>query len=123
MAGSLSEPADRDRLKRMLGDIEADEQALRAIIRRLDVPVRRRRIFAGRAAEKLGRLKPNGRLTKRSPLSDLVEIEALFGPEPSSALKRVHIGNMFISEIFGQKGTRADASARHPPRRRDLPWP
>lgn len=76
-AGALREPADRDRVKRMLGDIDADERALRTIMRRLDVPVRRRRIAAGWAAEKLGRLKLNGRLTKRSPLSDLVEIEAL----------------------------------------------
>lgn len=77
MARSLSDPADRDGLRKMLGDIEADGRALRTIMRSLDVPVARRRIAAGWAAEKLGRLKPNGRLVKRSPLSDLVEIEAL----------------------------------------------
>lgn len=77
MAHCLRDPADRDRLSRMVSDIEADDRALRTIMRRLEVPVTRYRTVAGWAAEKLGRLKPNGRLLRRSPLSDLVEIEAL----------------------------------------------
>jgi len=32
--------------------------------------------LALRAGERLGRLKPNGQLVRRSPLSDLVEVEA-----------------------------------------------
>jgi len=54
MARSLSDPADREVLSKMLGDIEADGRALRTIMRSLDVPVARRRIAAGWAAEKLG---------------------------------------------------------------------
>jgi hypothetical protein len=44
---------------------------------RLDItpdPVKRLVIVAG---EQLGRLKPNGFLTQRSPLTDVVELEAL----------------------------------------------
>lgn len=77
MARSLTDPADRNRLKQMLGDIEEDAGALRTVMRQLNVPVTRYRLVAARVAEKLGRFKPNGRLVRRSPLSDLVEIEAL----------------------------------------------
>lgn len=43
----------------------------------LGVPVMRHRMALGWLGEKAGRLKPNGRLVSRSPLSDLVELEAM----------------------------------------------
>jgi hypothetical protein len=46
-------------------------------MRRLGVRARGYKVAAGRAAELLGRLKPNGRVRDRSPLTDLVELDAL----------------------------------------------
>jgi len=41
------------------------------------VPVRHYKVYAGWAAERLGRLKLNGHVLSRSPLSTLVELELL----------------------------------------------
>ncbi|TDD98182.1 hypothetical protein [Actinomadura rubrisoli] len=68
---------DAERLTRLAADIAADRGALLSILRSLGIPVRRYKSAAARAAEKAGRLKFNGRLLSRSPLSDLVELEAL----------------------------------------------
>ncbi|HEY5356166.1 MAG TPA: hypothetical protein VIJ82_00465 [Streptosporangiaceae bacterium] len=43
----------------------------------LGIPVRTYKVYAGWLAEKAGRLKFNGRLRARSPLSNLVELELL----------------------------------------------
>jgi hypothetical protein len=43
----------------------------------LDVPVRGYKVWAAWAGEKAGRLKPNGHLMSRSPLSSLEELEML----------------------------------------------
>lgn len=57
--------------------VQQDRDALLAIAERLGIPVRRYKLVAGWAAEKAGRLKPNGHLLTRAPLSDLVELEGL----------------------------------------------
>jgi hypothetical protein len=64
-------------LEALLPEIEDDLRQLTAVMRLLGVgqdPVKR---LAGVAAERLGRLKPNGRLIGYSPLSRLVELDAL----------------------------------------------
>jgi hypothetical protein len=43
----------------------------------LDIPVVRVKVYAGWAAEKAGPLRLNGRLLNPSPLSGLVELEAV----------------------------------------------
>jgi len=58
-------------------EIEEDRDSLLALMRSLDIGVDRAKVAAGWAAEKLGRLKLNGQLVGYSPLSRLVEIEAL----------------------------------------------
>ena len=59
-------------------------------MRALDVPVRQYKVYAGWAAEKVGRLKFNGQLTSRSPLSDFIELEGLrLGVEGKLALWRI----------------------------------
>lgn len=76
-------------LRRLADDIAADRGALLSIMIRLGVPVRRYKSIAVWAAEKAGRLKPNGRLVGRSPLTDLVEFEALrLGVEGKAACWR-----------------------------------
>jgi hypothetical protein len=57
--------------------IEADREALEAIMGELGVKADRAKVAAGWAAEKVGRLKPNAQLRGYSPLSPLVELEGL----------------------------------------------
>lgn len=64
-------------LRELAAEIESDYEALRAIMRDLRVPERRAKVAAAWAAEKVGRLKPNGHLLHRSPLTPLVELEGL----------------------------------------------
>ncbi len=64
-------------LANLADEIESDRDALLAIMRRLDVGVDRIKLLGGWGAEKLGRLKLNGRLLGYSPLSRLVELEVL----------------------------------------------
>src|SRR5919205_708082 len=59
------------------GEIESDRRQLEALMRGLDIGVDRLKVAGGWLGEKLGRLKPNGRLLGYSPLSRLVELEVL----------------------------------------------
>ena len=64
-------------LERLSGEVAEDHAALREVMGELGVrpdPVKRSVVWT---AEKLGRLKPNGRLFSYSPLSRVVELEAL----------------------------------------------
>jgi hypothetical protein len=58
-------------------EIEEDRAALRAVLARLGVSERRHKIVGGWLAELLGRAKANGRVLSRSPLSTVIEVEAL----------------------------------------------
>jgi hypothetical protein len=64
-------------LERLAAEIEEDRQSLLAIMRALDVGVDRLKVAGGWWAEKVGRLKLNGRLLGYSPLSRVVELEVL----------------------------------------------
>ncbi len=64
-------------VQRLAGELEADRTALLQIMHTLRVPVRRYKVYAAWAGEKVGRLKLNGRVLRRSPLSTVVELEAL----------------------------------------------
>jgi hypothetical protein len=70
-------PATTDDLRRVASEIEQDLIELEAIMRRLDVQPDVIKDALARIGERLGRLKPNGRLRERSPLSDLLELETL----------------------------------------------
>jgi hypothetical protein len=67
---------DRD-LDRLAREVAEDLGSLRDIMRGLGVPARRYMVVAGWLGEKAGRLKTNGRLVRRSPLSSLLELEAM----------------------------------------------
>lgn len=64
-------------LQRLSAEVAEDCDALQATVRALGLPVRRYKQVLGGTLEKVGRLKPNGHLLTRSPLSDLVELEGL----------------------------------------------
>ncbi|MET9850231.1 hypothetical protein [Streptomyces ossamyceticus] len=64
-------------LEVIAGEIAKDRRGLTDLMHRLHIPARRYKVYAGWAAEKLGRLKANGRLVRRSPLSTVIELEML----------------------------------------------
>jgi hypothetical protein len=66
-----------DPLSRLAREIEEDRSSLMSIMQDLGVSVDRVKLAAGWAAEKVGRLKLNGRLLSYSPLSRVMELELL----------------------------------------------
>lgn len=70
-------PGQQATLERLAEDIAQDRQALLDLMGVLGVTVRRYKVGAAWAAEKAGRLKLNGSLVSRSPLSNLEELEML----------------------------------------------
>jgi hypothetical protein len=77
LAGALHDTPAATELKRLADDITEERQSLIAMTRKLGFPVRRYKIYGAWLGEKAGRAKPNGRLIRRSPLSDVVELEAM----------------------------------------------
>jgi hypothetical protein len=76
-------------LSRLATEITEDRSSLLKTMGRLQVPVRGYKVFAAWAGEKAGRLKLNGHLMTRSPLSDLDETEILYlGVEGKAAMWR-----------------------------------
>ncbi|MFJ9284826.1 hypothetical protein ACIRPE_19000 [Kitasatospora aureofaciens] len=61
----------------LAAEIAEDRKTLLAIMRNLGVPVRRYKVGAAWIAERAGRLKTNGRLVRRSPLTTFFELEML----------------------------------------------
>jgi len=76
-ATSSAQGASKAELAELTQQVTQDRQSLLALMHRLGVPVRHYKVATGWALEKAGRLKTNGHLLHRSPLSDLVELEAL----------------------------------------------
>jgi len=64
-------------LTRLADEVAADRDTLLDIMRRLEVSQNKALTSLGWLGEKAGRLKPNGYVLRRSPLSDVVELEAL----------------------------------------------
>jgi hypothetical protein len=64
-------------LEHLATQIEEDRQSLIALMGALEVDVDHLKLIGGWAAEKLGRLKRNGRWLSYSPLSRLIELEGL----------------------------------------------
>jgi hypothetical protein len=74
-------------LEQLAEEVAADRAALIEVMDRLGVPVRHYKVYAARVAERLGRLKLNGRVFGRSPLSSLIELEGMrLGVEGKAAL-------------------------------------
>jgi hypothetical protein len=62
-------------LANLLGELREEKTALLSTMKALGIPVRQYKQVATWVGEKLSRLKLNGRLLSRSPLSDLIEFE------------------------------------------------
>jgi PHD/YefM family antitoxin component YafN of YafNO toxin-antitoxin module len=66
-----------DELAELSTEVEQDLETLHAIMRAVRVSPDLVQGLALRLGERIGRLKPNGSLLRRAPLSDLIEIEGL----------------------------------------------
>jgi hypothetical protein len=64
-------------LKRLAAEVAQDRAALISMMKALGIPIRAYKVYAAWVGEKAGRVKFNGRLLTRSPLSDLEELELL----------------------------------------------
>ncbi|MDC7120891.1 hypothetical protein OMK64_05025 [Cellulomonas fimi] len=72
-AGTSAEPV----LLRLLEELRQERRVVRGLAEHLGVRLSPWKPVAAVAAERAGRLKPNGRLTSKSPLSLQLELEAL----------------------------------------------
>ena len=66
-----------DALRRLSMEVEEDRQTLRRVARDLGFVGSKPKEIVALAGERLGRLKPNGQLRGYSPLSRVIELEAL----------------------------------------------
>jgi len=76
-AQSEAEWAGNGRLDRLAEEMSEDLDALIAMMTAIGEPARPGVRLAGKLMERAGRLKLNGRLLRRSPLSRVVELEGL----------------------------------------------
>jgi hypothetical protein len=78
MTGSAEPGSESTTVRKgLVSEIAADRSALIKIMTSLGIKIRGYKMFAAWAGEKAGRLKFNGHLLSRSPLSDLEETEML----------------------------------------------
>ncbi|MDX6393175.1 MAG: hypothetical protein QOJ73_4238 [Streptosporangiaceae bacterium] len=77
VAGSHQGPAAESALQRLAADIAQDRAALLDIMAALSIPARAYKVYVAWIGEKAARLKLNGYLLTRSPLSSLEELEML----------------------------------------------
>lgn len=82
------------RLEALLAELQEEKDALRGVMEDLGLPVKRHKHAALWLGEKISRLKLNGRLVTRSPLSDLVEFEFL-----ASAVRAKRSGFESLREV------------------------
>jgi hypothetical protein len=76
-AGANVDAAHKETLRRLTDEVAEDRVALIDLMTRLEIPVRQYKVLVGWVGEKIGRLKPNGQLTGRAPLSSVIELETL----------------------------------------------
>jgi hypothetical protein len=91
-------------LEQLLTELADENTSLEGQMAALDLPIRRYKQLALWVGEKLSRLKLNGSLVSRSPLSDLVEFEFL-----ASAVRAKRSGFETLREIADVDG-RLDAA-------------
>jgi hypothetical protein len=77
LAAAGGSSADGDVLRELAADIARDRAALQEIMARLEVRGRRYKVAGAWLAEKVRRLKLNGTIGTRSPLTSLIELEML----------------------------------------------
>ncbi|GAA0941704.1 hypothetical protein GCM10009554_33560 [Kribbella koreensis] len=76
-ADQQTDPVVRTALAKMVQEVEEERTALERYLAAVGAKPDQLKNAGAWMAEKLSRLKPNGELLRRSPLSDLVELETL----------------------------------------------
>ena len=71
------DPQVRAALAELAREVTSERRALRQIMHATGAPVHRAKVATAWLGERVSRLKPNGRVVSRSPLSDYLELEAL----------------------------------------------
>jgi hypothetical protein len=111
-AGSNRDSSHGPFLADLADQIDADRGSLMEIMRVLNVKVDRIKVLGGWGAEKLARLKLNGQLWGYSPLSRIVELEALsLGVRGKLALWRT-LRELDLPELSTAPVSLADLIAR-----------
>jgi hypothetical protein len=64
--------------RELCGELEEEREVLKAMLDELDFSQNPVKLLLGWAAEKAGRLKPNGQLTGPSQLGQLIELEGIY---------------------------------------------
>jgi hypothetical protein len=106
-----------DFLSELAQEIAEDRAALRELMDSVGVGPDRKKVAAGWAAEKAGRLKPNAQLRGYSPLSPLIELEGLMlGIEGKRLLWR---SLQAIADEHGLPAARLEELAARARRQRD----
>lgn len=103
VAEGHGDAAVREAVARLAGDVEADQEALEAVMDAVGASPSTLKDTAASLGEKVGRLKPNQRLVERSPLSDLVELESL--------VAAVHAKGLLWKALVALDDPRIDRSA------------
>ncbi|MEP6648731.1 MAG: hypothetical protein ABJA74_02305 [Lapillicoccus sp.] len=103
-AGRQLSPQARRELGDLANDVAQDREHLLDILRRLGVQRPRVAEVLVALAETVARLKPNGTLVRRSPLSDVIELEAL-----STAVEAKRLGWVTL-RVVGERDDRFDTA-------------
>jgi hypothetical protein len=104
LAGNNKGTEFHDELETLRADIQEDRERLMQLMNQLNIPQNPVKAPASWLAEKVGRLKFNGRLRGYSDLSRLVELEGLsLGVEGKAEMWRV-------LELFAETDDRIDKS-------------
>ncbi|GAB7192191.1 hypothetical protein NUM3379_29000 [Kineococcus sp. NUM-3379] len=71
------DPQVRAVLAELAREVGDERRTLRQLMRATGAPVHRAKVATAWLGERVSRLKPNGRVVARAPLSDFLELEAL----------------------------------------------
>jgi hypothetical protein len=77
LAEAEANSTDAPALATFAADVATDLDALLALMETTGIEPNRLKVGLASVGEKLGALKPNGRVSERSPLSTIVELEAM----------------------------------------------
>jgi hypothetical protein len=109
-----------DFLEGLANEIEGEREKLKSMMDHLGVPQNRIKVPVAWAAEKVGRLKPNGQLTGYSPLSRVVEVEGLalgvtgkLGLWRALAATTTDLSTFDLEGLIDQARKQRDALERH----------
>lgn len=117
LASHQGDPERARELTTLASEVDRDRTTLRQLMRELGVPVHRYLLTAALVGERLARLKPNGRLLRKSEVRAVMELETmLLGVQGKAALWRL-LRNLPEGRVRGRAElldgllTRADRQA------------